>query len=67
MGRVLFVAVLFALLAGTPVVGDEPEWDCWLPKDNAIRMMKFHGGLGLKVDGATVSIRRNGKWIIVYR
>src|SRR3990172_6861474 len=50
---------------------DDPQTDMyvtnWLSKKKARQLMRFHGTNGILVTAAEVYIKRDGRWICVYR
>ncbi|HEU5359963.1 MAG TPA: hypothetical protein VFU42_02280 [Candidatus Deferrimicrobiaceae bacterium] len=39
----------------------------WLTKEKAGKIMRYHGTNGIKITGDRVFIKRDGRWICVYR
>ncbi len=39
----------------------------WLTKEKARKIMRYHGAYGIKITTDQVYIKRDGRWICVYR
>jgi hypothetical protein len=50
---------------------DDPQTDMhvttWLSKKKALQLMRYHGTNGILITAAEVYIKRDGRWICVYR
>lgn len=81
--RQLLVVFLFALLLvvpvrllhseaekvppGTDTLVPDSHVTSWLTKEEARRLMRYHGTNGLQVTSDRVFIKRDGRWICVFR
>ena len=45
---------------------EDPNITSWLTKEEANRLMRYHGASGLKVSTGKVFIRRDNQWICVF-
>jgi hypothetical protein len=45
----------------------DPYVTTWLSKEKARQLMRYHGTNGILVTAAEVYIKRDGRWICVYR
>ncbi len=70
LGCILFLCTLVTGPAGIKDDYD-PQSDAyvttWLSKEKASQLMRYHGTNGLMITSDKVYIKRDGRWICVYR
>jgi hypothetical protein len=63
----MIVGIWTAIKGNSAKTRGDIEYPEWLPKENAIRLEKYHGEGHLKITEVDASILRKGEWIVVAR
>jgi len=70
LGGILLLSFLFAGLDSQRMTDDyqkDPYVTTWLSKEKARQLMRYHGTNGIMITADKVYIKRDGRWICVYR
>jgi len=69
MTRVLFLCLVLVVLL-VPAHGAPKravKYPAWITERECERLMRYHGVPGLRLKGGKAYIKRNEKWIVVWR
>ena len=70
LGGILMLCFLFAGPESQRMTDDyqnDPYVTTWLSKEKARQLMRYHGTNGIMITADKVYIKRDGRWICVYR
>lgn len=70
LGGILVICFLFAAPESQRMTDDyqnDPYVTTWLSKEKARQLMRYHGTNGIMITADEVYIKRDGRWICVYR